>query len=221
MGGDTGRHGSGAVAPAVARRPPASRAERLAMAIALVATLLFGIWAFASGASSALTYVATAPLGIALIAWLRREPLPDLLAIALAIHAVAHLAGGLVNVGNDVLYNASIGPYVDTLRTHVIQYDHFVHTFGSFVGTLTVWTLLVAESAKTTRWRDTVILCVLAGLGIGALNEMFEFLATVAHNGAHVGGYDNTGWDLVANTIGALSAAVLLNFTRSAAVESP
>jgi hypothetical protein len=32
----------------------------------------------------------------------------------------------------------------------------------------------------------------------------------VAHSGAHVGGYDNTGWDLVSNTFGALAAAAVL-----------
>lgn len=51
-------------------------------------------------------------------------------------------------------------------------------------------------------------------LGIGAINEMIEFGATVAHAGTHVGGYDNTGWDLVSNTLGALAAATALEVTR-------
>lgn len=125
-----------------------------------------------------------------------------------------HLAGGLIRVGDDVLYNAAIGPYAGSLRTHVIQYDHLVHAFGTFVGTLTLWTLLVPPSFRLSRRRDAIVLCVLAGLGIGAINEMIEFLATVAHSGAHVGGYDNTGWDFVSNTIGALAAAVVLDANR-------
>ena len=39
------------------------------------------------------------------------------------------------------------------------------------------------------------------------MNETVEFLTTMAHHGAHVGGYDNTGWDLVSNTIGAMASA--------------
>jgi hypothetical protein len=147
----------------------------------------------------------------------RRAPIPGPLAIALAVHAIAHLAGGLVTVGNDVLYNASIGTHVASLHTHVLQYDHLVHGFGTFVGTLTLWTLLVppssSSSASSVR-RDSVVLCLLAGLGVGAINETIEFLATIAHSGAHVGGYTNTGWDFVSNTIGALAAAAVIQRVR-------
>jgi hypothetical protein len=203
------------------RRQPISSAERIAVAIALTATLGFGIWAFVSGQPSTLTYVLSAPAGILLIGYFRRDPLPDLLAYALAAHAVMHLAGGLIRVGDDVLYNAALGPYSDSLRTHVLQYDHLVHAFGSFVGTVTLWTLFVPASFSSSRRRDAIVLCVLAGLGIGAINEMFEFIATVAHSGAHVGGYDNTGWDLVSNTIGALVAAAVLETTYRRATPKP
>jgi uncharacterized membrane protein YjdF len=207
---DARRHDPDALATQTSGRPPATPAERTAVVAALVATFAFGTWAVVSGAPSTTTYILSAPVGILVIGWLRREPLPDALAVALAIHAVLHLAGGLIRVGDDVLYNAAIGPYSATLHTHVLQYDHLVHAFGSFVATLTVWTLLTSEAARTQRKRETIILCVLASLGIGALNEMVEFLATVAHSGAHVGGYDNTGWDLVSNCFGALVGAAVL-----------
>jgi uncharacterized membrane protein YjdF len=209
MGGNAGRDEALLISTAT-RRAAATPAERAAVVVALVATFGFGVWAVVSGAPSTMTYVVSAPLGILVIWWLRTEPLPDALAVALAIHAVLHLAGGLIRVGDDVLYNAAIGPFSPTLRTHILQYDHLVHAFGSFVATLTVWTLLASESARSLRRQDTIILCVLASLGIGALNEMLEFLATVAHSGAHVGGYDNTGWDLVSNAFGALVGAAVL-----------
>ena len=41
--------------------------------------------------------------------------------------------------------------------------------------------------------------------------------AAVLHHGAHVGGYTNTGWDLVANTIGvALALRFIARRTRVA-----
>jgi hypothetical protein len=55
-----------------------------------------------------------------------------------------------------------------------------------------------------------MVLSVRAGFGIGGINETIEFIATIAHSGAHTGGYTNTGWDLVSNTIGALSAGVVI-----------
>jgi Predicted membrane protein (DUF2238) len=187
-----------------------SSTEALAVGIVLCAMVGFAAYGFATGAPSTVSYVFTVgALGL-LISALRRAPLPAPLAIAIAVQAVAHLAGGLIRVGNDVLYNASLGTHVAVLHTHILQYDHVVHAFGAGVGTLTVWTLLAPGTATVADRRSSIVLCLLAGLGIGALNETFEFLATIAHQGAHVGGYTNTGWDLVSNSIGALVAAKII-----------
>jgi hypothetical protein len=146
--------------------------------------------------------------------------LPGPLVIALAVDAVAHLAGGLVSVGNDVLYNAALGTRVAALHTHILQYDHFVHGFGAFIATLTIWTLLAPPTAADVDRRSVMAMCVLAGLGVGAINEVVEFLATIFHSAAHIGGYDNTGWDLVSNTIGALAAIPLMHRVPRQSVES-
>jgi hypothetical protein len=53
--------------------------------------------------------------------------------------------------------------------------------------------------------------------GAGALNEMVEFLATLAHHGAHTGGYWNTGWDLVCNFTGAAVAGLVIARSRAGA----
>lgn len=45
-------------------------------------------------------------------------------------------------------------------------------------------------------------------MGIGALNEVFEFGVSRMNPNSNVGGYLNTGWDLVYNTLGCLSAAL-------------
>ena len=115
-----------------------------------------------------------------------------------------------MRVGDDVLYNASIGTHIASLHTHVLQYDHFAHAFATFVGTLTLWTLLALPASNVSTRRSQIVLCVLAGLGIGGINETIEFLATIAHAGAGVGGYTNTGWDLVSNLFGAVGAAVVI-----------
>ena len=44
------------------------------------------------------------------------------------------------------------------------------------------------------------------GMGVGALNEVVEFFASRTF-AANVGGYVNTGWDLVANLLGCATAA--------------
>lgn len=50
----------------------------------------------------------------------------------------------------------------------------------------------------------------LMGMGLGAINEVIEFAIAMNVEGHGVGGYVNTGWDLVCNMTGAVVAAGLL-----------
>lgn len=196
-------------------RPRLSRAERGALQVVAVALAGFGGYGFATGSPSTAGYVFSVVLIGAAVVWLRRAVLPDLLAVALAVAAVADLAGGLINVGQNVLYNASIGPYSAALGTHLLQYDHIAHAYVSFVTAFAGWVMLATPHAAAGHRRELVILAVGAALGLGALNEVAEFLATLAHHGGHAGGYWNTGWDLVCNAIGAGAAGLVI--ARSAA----
>jgi hypothetical protein len=55
-----------------------------------------------------------------------------------------------------------------------------------------------------------MVLAAAAGMGLGALNELVEFVATLLIPETNVGGYLNTGWDLVANFVGASFAAAVI-----------
>jgi len=57
-----------------------------------------------------------------------------------------------------------------------------------------------------------IALCVFTGMGLGALNEIIEFAAVLMIPETNVGGYINTGWDLVANLVGCLFAGILILF---------
>jgi hypothetical protein len=50
----------------------------------------------------------------------------------------------------------------------------------------------------------------MAGLGLGALKEIIEFIMTVVLPNTNVGGCENTALDLVSNFIGALIAIFYL-----------
>lgn len=174
----------------------------------LVASVVgFGVYGFATGAPSTVAYLFTVSAVAALIALFRKTTLSPSLTLALPFLALAHLAGGLVRVGDDVLYNAYIG-------SRAFEYDHFVHASGVFLGTFVLWTFLIPSSADPSRRRDLITASVLAGLGLGAVNETIEFLTTLAHHGTHIGGYDNTGWDLVSNLVGALAAGLWVSRTQ-------
>jgi putative membrane protein len=54
------------------------------------------------------------------------------------------------------------------------------------------------------------IVLVMAGLGMGALNEILEFAVSIWVPQSGVGGYVNTSLDLCANLIGAILALVYI-----------
>lgn len=135
---------------------------------------------------------------------------------ALSLWGLAHMAGGLltvpegwpVNAESRVLYSLWLIP--DRLK-----YDHIVHAYGFGVTTWVCWQGL--KSAVTRRSGRApfpafglLTLAAAAGLGFGALNEVVEFVATLTMAETNVGGYVNTGWDLVANAVGATTAVVLI-----------
>ena len=118
-----------------------------------------------------------------------------------------HLAGGLLPdpaTGDGVLYELWLVP-------GAVRYDQVVHVAGSVAGTWAGWQLLgrYLDLARTPPRAQALVAC-LAGMGKGAVNEVFEFLTAMNVPGTHVGGYENTGWDLVFDLAGCLAAAVFL-----------
>lgn len=117
----------------------------------------------------------------------------------LACWGAMHMAGGLIPVSEDrVLYNVWLLPF--------LRFDHLVHAVGFGFAGLAFW-----ESVRVAFDRTTVsgaAMVMIGGLGFGALNEMVEFLITRLVPDTNIGGFENAGWDLVANTIGAALAAL-------------
>ena len=108
-----------------------------------------------------------------------------------------------------VVYNLWIFP-------NHLKYDQVVHAFGFGI---TTWLCWQAVSSRTRSDNGEALrptlgimtLCAAAGMGFGALNEIIEFIATLTLPKTNVGGYENTGWDLVYNMIGSIIAAVAIS----------
>jgi hypothetical protein len=134
---------------------------------------------------------------------------------ALSAWGLAHMAGGLVTVPDSwPVSNESAVLYTLWLVPERLKYDQIVHAYGFGVTTWVCWQgLRAALSARGGTVEPTFGLMVLsaaAGLGFGALNEVVEFVAVLLVPETNVGGYVNTGWDLVANGVGAVVAAALI-----------
>jgi hypothetical protein len=163
----------------------------------------------------------------------RRVHLSAGLLWALSIWGALHMAGGLVEVPESwpthgefpVLYSWWIIPKAsgDGLNGW-LKYDQVVHAYGFGIATWLCWqglrgALRAGGTDADGRFelRPTpglMVLVAAAGMGLGAMNEVVEFIATRI-TVTNVGGYVNTGWDLIYNTIGATLAGVILYVTRS------
>jgi putative membrane protein len=133
----------------------------------------------------------------------------------LSAWGLLHLAGGIVPVPvhlaqvNDADKTRAVLYGLWFVRD-VFKYDNLVHGFGFFAATLAVGESLrpFLDPAVPLRLALFVIVAC-AGMGLGAINEMIEFAATILFPRTGVGGYANNALDLCWNALGAMAAAGL------------
>ncbi|MDA7881669.1 DUF2238 domain-containing protein [Akkermansiaceae bacterium] len=136
----------------------------------------------------------------------RRVCLPLALLWGLSVWGLLHMMGGMIVLPgeSEVLYNYWLLP-------GFLRYDQLVHAYGFGLATWACWRCLGAIQPALKATPGTLLLVMLAGLGLGAVNETIEFFATLFLPDTNVGDYANTGWDLVFNLIGSLIAIVAIH----------
>jgi uncharacterized membrane protein YjdF len=180
-----------------------------ALAVAAVGPLAgFVAFSLARGDRRVGAYVLVWSILAALVALTHaRWPLRRATLWALVAAGWVHLCGGLLpspERGAPILY--------ETWIVHgVLKFDQLAHASICAVVTVAVFEVLErvvdpAQAGPTARAVLAAVVC----WGFGAANELFEFLSALRFRDAYVGGLDNTGWDLAFNTLGSLTAAVVL-----------
>ncbi|HYV01574.1 MAG TPA: hypothetical protein VEM93_04460 [Actinomycetota bacterium] len=96
------------------------------------------------------------------------------------------------------------------LRIPTLHYDRLVHAFGFGTSSVACWQALRLHISTRPISGGIAFLIALCGMGIGAVNEVVEFVSTEVVETSNVGGYANTGWDLVFNAAGCTVAALSL-----------
>lgn len=176
---------------------------------------------FQGGNSEFILYIAVMVVisgGLVLVH--RRVGLSHGLLWCLSLWGLFHMAGGLIPISASwhnanvpgVLYNLWFIP-------GKLKYDQVIHAYGFGVTTWLCWQAVSArvlnESGKPLQPSPgLMILCAAAGMGFGAFNEVIEFIATLTLHETNVGGYQNTGWDLVFNLLGSAVAALIISLRR-------
>ncbi len=167
----------------------------------------FTVFGLATGSRLTVPYVVMVALGALGVAFLdSRVGLTRTALVGLALWGAGHLAGGIVELDGDrILYNG--------LFTRWIHFDNVVHFVGFGASGMAAWEAirgwLDADRPRPSRPLVVVVVALL-GMGVGALNEVVEFASTHLLPETEVGGYENTGRDLVANMLGGLSAGWLV-----------
>ncbi|MBW2993083.1 DUF2238 domain-containing protein [Candidatus Woesearchaeota archaeon] len=147
---------------------------------------------------------------VALLIFYKKMHLKISMVAGLLIMGFLHLAGGNIIVNGLKLYQASL---------FVIPYDKIVHVFGSFVVTIIAYNLILPILSRKHIEKKIFFIgffVFIAGVGIGALAEVVEFIATIIVKHNIVGDYANNAADLIANSIGAIIAAIVssIHFKR-------
>ena len=127
-----------------------------------------------------------------------------LVLVGLTLWGLGHLSGGIVELdgGRRILYNVVVARW--------FHFDNVVHFVGFGTAGLACWAALRARWLADVEVGPvaTVVFVALLGCGVGAVNEVLEFAYTLAVADSQVGGYQNTGRDLVANLLGGLAAGL-------------
>ena len=79
-----------------------------------------------------------------------------------------------------------------------------------FVLLFVVWRLLKKSLHTNTNYHIIYLIIFLINIGIGALNEVVEFIALLVFPQTGVCGYFNTGWDTVFKGLGSLLGMIVL-----------
>ncbi len=149
-------------------------------------------------------------LGLIIALTLRRTKFPVWLLGLLSLWGLGHLAGGGIATEYGVLYRYRFFEVWSSGDDYVLKYDQVLHFYGFFVSTFVCWYLLAPSMRKGVRVGVVASIAALASMGLGALNEVVEFIAYSLAPATGVGGYVNTAIDLVANGLGAVCAALVL-----------
>lgn len=166
----------------------------------------FTIYGAASASANTVIYAAVVATLFVIVALADdRVRFSGLVLFGLAVWGFAHMAGGLIASGDDVLYGRFLLPF--------LRFDQVVHAWGFGFAGLATWEVVRRHVAPDAQISGALIVFI-GGMAFGALNEMIEFLLTRVWEDTNVGGFENTGWDLVANTVGSTIAAIWTRFGR-------
>jgi len=134
--------------------------------------------------------------------------------VGLSVWGFLHMIGGSTLISATRPYSwvfIKLGMVGDT---PILRYDQVLHFYFYVVATIILYEVLKKHLSKEAHWPTIATILVFAGMGVGAGNEIIEFLPVFFNVENGVGGYFNTLLDIIFNTLGAIAAVLYISWKR-------
>lgn len=150
----------------------------------------------------------TVLIGVVILATARSSGLDHMVLWLLSFWGFLHMLGGLLPVGDTVLYGWRIIPLMDRGGDFfILKMDQVIHFYGFMTAAIAVHQLIARRSLPDTHPGMLIFFATIGSLGLSAVNEIIEFLAYVNLEETGVGDLYNMGLDLIFNALGAITGA--------------
>lgn len=149
---------------------------------------------------------------IALVVWatLKKSNLDYLSLWGLSIWGLLHMMGGGLRINGETLYRYRIIEILDFGGDFfILKMDQFIHLYGFLVAAIVVYQIMAPHFKNAEKSKLAIFIAFIGSMGLGALNEVVEFIAFISLTQTGVGDIYNLGLDLIFNTIGALAGAFI------------
>jgi uncharacterized membrane protein YjdF len=177
--------------------------------------IFFAFHFFQRGNFEFIWYIFIMTILIVLVSLLHRKyNFTILTLIGVSIWGIGHMLGGSTLLTEPRLYVQVIYPFFTSGDVTILSYDHVMHFYFYMVATAMLYQVIKKYIRKDAKWLPVAVLILFTSMGIGAFNEIVEFMPVLFLAETGVGGYFNIAWDLVFNTLGALVTIVYLTFWR-------
>jgi len=180
----------------------------------LLYVLGFGVYYVGIQNYEFLVYIGVLVLiGAVVIGTLRYSKLDKFALWGLSIWGFLHMAGGGIRIGASNLYSVRL---IDIIsgegQFYILKMDQVIHFYGFFITAIVIYQILRNNFKIGEHTKLAVFLAWIGSMGLGALNEVVEFVAFVSLSQTGVGDVYNTGLDLIFNMCGALVGAFVQRF---------